>query len=132
MCFEILNLDLVSPRTATAPVSREGTLFARFMAGVACVALPIAGLIPMEVVEPFFPAPWQRPSVTVMRIKAVVDVAVEAVPAVEPGAGSKKHPTDKPVGTIVAVRSAVIGLIVEVPIGAHWGHSNADGNLGWA
>jgi hypothetical protein len=66
-----------------------------------------------------------------MRIIAVVDVAVESVTAVKPGASAKKHPANEPIGPIVAVGSTVIWSIVEVPIGAHRGHSNVDGNLGW-
>jgi hypothetical protein len=68
--------------------------------------------------------------VAVMRVKAVVDVAVEAVRAMEPGTGSKKHAADKPVRAIVAVGRAVIRSIVEVAIGAAGFYSNADTDLG--
>jgi hypothetical protein len=101
------------------------------MARVADVTLPIAGLVCVEVVELLLPAPRQRSTVTVMRIIAVVDVAVESVRAVKPGACSNKHPAGKPIGPIVAVGGAVIWRIVEVPVRAHRRHSNVDGNLGW-
>ena len=130
--LRFLNLDLASPAAPTAAESWEGMLSACIMAGVAYVALPVAGLIPMEVVEPFLSAPWKRPCVTVMRIEAVVDVAVEAVVAMEPWASAEKYPADKPVGAIVAIGRTVIRSVIKVPIRAHRSHTNADGNLGWA
>jgi hypothetical protein len=101
------------------------------MAGIAYVASPIPRLVSLEVVETLRPALRQRSNVTVMRIEAVVDMAVEAVWAVKPGTSSKKHPANKPIGPIVAIRSTVIRCIVEVSIRAHGSHSDvyADGNL---
>ncbi|MGA8554708.1 MAG: hypothetical protein WB630_09835 [Candidatus Acidiferrales bacterium] len=80
----------------------------RFMAGLPYVASPIPRLVSLEVVEALCPALRQRSNVTVMRIKPVVDMAEKAVRAVKPGASSKKHPANKPIGPIVAVRSTVI------------------------
>jgi hypothetical protein len=115
----------------TTSISGKGVFSPRFMAGVAYVASPIARLISLEVVETLRSALRQWPSVTVMRIEAVVDMAVEAVWAVKPGTSSKKHPAHKPIGPIVAVRSTVIWGIVEVSVWAHGSHSDvyADGNL---
>jgi hypothetical protein len=78
--------------SAAASVSGEGVLGATIMRCVAYVALPVPRLICVEVVELLFPACRQRSMVAVMRIIAVVDVAVKAVRAVKPGAGSNKHP----------------------------------------
>ena len=110
----------------------EGVFASTFVAGVAYVALPIPRLVGVEVVKALLPAPRQRPIVAVPRVKAVVDVAPKATMAVKPGTSSKKYSARKPVGPVVAVGSTVIGRIVEVPVGAHWLHSNADtdGNLG--
>jgi hypothetical protein len=104
---------------------------AAIMARVAYVTLPIPRLVCVEVVELLLPASRQRSGVTVMRIVAVVDVAVEAVRAVKPRASANKYAAGKPIGAVVTVRSAVIRSIVEVPIGAHRRHSNVDGDLGW-
>jgi len=114
------------------PITGEGVFTRRFMAGIAYVASAIPRLVSLEVVEALRPAPGQRSNVTVMGIKAVVDVAVKAVRAVKPGASSKKHPANKPIGPVVAVRSTVIRGIVEVPVRAHGSRSDvyADGNLG--
>jgi hypothetical protein len=114
---------------AAAPVSGQGVFTARVMAGVSYVASAIPCLVPVEMVELVLAATRQRPIVTVVRIKAVVDVAVKTVWAVKPGASAKKHPAHKPVGPIVAVGGAVIGSVVEVPVWAHRRHANADGNL---
>jgi hypothetical protein len=114
----------------TATASGQGVFAASIMASVAYVTLPIPRLVSVEVVERRLSASRQRSNVTVMRIIAVVDVAVEAVRAVKPGASANKHPSCKPIGPVVAVGSAVIGRIVEVPIRAHRGHSNVDGDLG--
>jgi len=103
------------------------------MASFAYITSPIPRLVPLKVIEALRSAPRQWSSVTVMRIKAVVDVAEKTVRAVKPGAGSKKHATHKPIGPIVAVRSTVIRGIVEVPVRANRRRSDvyADGNLGW-
>jgi hypothetical protein len=100
---------------AAAPISGKGAFAARIMAGVAYMALSIPRLVPMEVVERLRTALRQR--------------SIEAAGAVKPRAGSNKHPASKPIGPIVAIRSAVIWLIVEVPIRAPRRHSDADGNL---
>jgi hypothetical protein len=121
----------VTAAATTAPTSGQGVFAATIMARVAYVTLPIARLVCVEVVERRLSAARQRSNVTVMRIIAVVDVAVEAVRAVKPGASANKHPASEPIGPIVAVGSTVVWSIVEVPIGAHGGHSNVDGNLGW-
>ena len=116
---------------ATTPKSGKGVFCAPIMAGVAYVALPIPRLVCVEVVERPLSTPRQRPIVTVMRVKAVVNVAVKAARAVKPGTSSKKHPANKPIGPIVAIGRTVIRGVVEVPIRANWSHSNVDGNLGW-
>jgi hypothetical protein len=117
----------------TTPISRERVFIPRFMASVAYITSAIARFVSLEVVEALRPVLRQRSNVTVMRIKAVVDMAEKAVTAVKPGASSKKHPANKPVGPIIAVRSTVIWGIVEIPIRAHGSRSDvyADRNLGW-
>jgi hypothetical protein len=116
----------------TTPISGEGAFTLRFMASIAYVASPIPRLVSLEVVEALRSAPGHRSSVTVMRIKAVVDMAVKAVRAVKPGASSKKQPADKPIRPIVAVWSTVVWGIVEIPLRTYGRRSDvyADGNLG--
>jgi hypothetical protein len=100
------------------------------MARIAYVTLPIASLVCVEVVERLLSAARKRSTITVMRIIAVVDVAVKTVRTMKPGTSPNKQSSSKPIGPIVTVGSTVIGSIVEVPIGAHGRHSNVDGNLG--
>jgi hypothetical protein len=116
-------------RCAATMKSWQGMLIAGVMAGVAYVALTIPRLVTLEVVEGLCPPPGQRSMITVMRIIAVVDVAIKAVRAVEPGPSSKKDPAHKPIWAVVAVGRTVIWSVVEVPVGAHRRHSNVDGNL---
>ena len=103
-----------------------------FVGSVAYVALGIMRLVSLEVVELLCPARGHRSMVAVARIIAIVDVAIKAVGAVEPGAGSDEHPTRKPIRPIVAVGCAIIRSIVEVAVGAYRRHSNVNGNLGWS
>jgi len=114
-------------------ISRERVLSSRFMASVAYVSSSISRLVGLKVVEALRPALRHRSNVTVVRIKAVVDMAEEAVRAVKPGASSNKQPASKPIGPVVTVRSTVVGGIVEVSVRAHGSQSDvyADGNLGW-
>ena len=115
----------------TTPISGEGVFSLRFVASVADVAAPVPRFVSLEVVEAFGAALGQRSNVAVMRIKAVVDMAEKAVRAVKPGASSKKHPANKPIRPVVAVRSTVIGGVVEVSVRTHgsWSDVYADGNL---
>jgi hypothetical protein len=139
LCRFLLQLDraLAVPaatavRRATAPaISRQGMFTAGVMASLAYVALSVSRLISLKVVEGLCPPSRQRSTVTMLRIVAVVDVAIKAVTAVEPGAGANKQPAHKPIRPIVAVGRTLIRDVVEVPVGAHRRYSNVDGNLGW-
>jgi len=117
---------------STTPISGEGVLIPGFMACVTHVTSAVPRLVSLEVVEALRPVIRQRSGVTMMRIIAVVHMAVKAVGAVKPGTSSEKHPVHKPIGPVIAVRSTVIWGIVEVPVRAHGSRSDvdADGNLG--
>jgi hypothetical protein len=118
-------------RGATAAmISRQGMFIAAIVGSVAYVALGIMRLVSLEVVELRCAAWGQRAMVPMMRIVAIVDVAIEAVRAVEPGPSSNEHPARKPIRPVVTVGRTVIWRVVEVAVGAHRCHSNVDGNLG--
>jgi hypothetical protein len=114
---------------AAAACSGKGMLIVTFVTSRAYVASPIARFVGVEVVELPFAASRNRSVVSVVRVKAVVDVAVEAARTMEPRARAKKHPADEPIWPIVAVWRTIIRSVVKIPIGAHWRHSNADGYL---
>jgi hypothetical protein len=119
----------VTATITASPASWQGVFAATIMARVAYVTSTIARLISVEVIELLLATPRQRSNVTVMWIKAVVDVAIEAVRAVKPWAGANEQAAGEPVGAIVTVGSAVIGGIVEVSIGAHRCDTDIDGDL---
>jgi uncharacterized membrane protein len=98
------------------------------MASVAYVASPISRFVGLEVVEALRPALRHWSSITVMRIKSVIDMSVKAVRAVKPRACSEKHPPNKPIWPVVAVRSTVIGGIVEVSVRANGRRSDVNAN----
>jgi hypothetical protein len=116
---------------ATTLISGEGVFSVSFMGSMPSVTFPVPRLIGLEVVEALRPALRQRSSVPVMRIKPVIDMSVKAVRAVKPRTCSKKHPANKPIRPVVAVRSTVIWGIVEVSIRTYGSRPNvyADGNL---
>ena len=116
--------------SAATVESGEGVFSAAIVATGSYVAFPIARFVCVEVVELPFSTARQGSIVAMMRVKAVVDVAVEPVRAVKPRTSAKKHPANKPVGPIVAIGGAVIWGIVKVPIRANGSHSDFDGNLG--
>ena len=109
--------------------SRERMLVAAIVRSGADIASPIAGFVGVEVVELAFAASGQRPDITMMRVKAVVDVAVETMRAMEPRACAEKHPPNEPIWSIVAIRRTVIWGVVKVPVRANGRHSNTDGYL---
>src|SRR5271167_2442525 len=67
-------LALAPPAVRTTPISRDGMFSLPFMASIAYVASPIPRLVCLEVVEALRPALRQRSGITVMRIKAVVNM----------------------------------------------------------
>lgn len=117
---------------AVAAIAGKGAFIAGVVARVAFVALTVPGLVAVEVVELFLAALRHRSAVTVVGIVAVINVAEEAVRAVEPGTGSEENSIGKPVWAVVAIGGAVIGGVVEVAVGAYrsWSDVNADGDLG--
>ncbi len=71
--------------------------------------------------------------VAVIWIEAVVYMAVEVGAAMKPRANADKGTAMKPFRAVVAIRSAAIGLVVIVTVGAGRFNSNADTNcaLAW-
>ena len=114
---------------AAAAIARERVFVAAIMPGGAYVAAAVARFVSMEVVERLFSAPGEWAMIAVMWVVAVIDVAIETVRAMEPGASSDEHPASKPIRPIVAIRSAVIGGIVKVPIRAYRRWSDVNGDL---
>jgi hypothetical protein len=106
---------------------------AGIVASLAYVALPVARFISAETAEGMLTPPGHRAGVAVMRIIAVIDVAVEAMRAVEPRAGADEDSVCEPIRTIVAVGGTVIRRIVEVSVRAARGPANADADadLSW-
>jgi hypothetical protein len=123
---------VMPPATRTTPIPGERVFTLRFVAGIAYLASSISRLVSLEVVEALRPPSRQRSNVTVMRIKAVVHVAVKAVRAVKPRARSNEQPANIPIGPVITVRSTVIWGIVEVPVRAHGSRPDvyANRNLG--
>lgn len=58
--------------------------------------------------------------VTMTVIEAMIDMAVEVIPAMIPGTGSDKHAVCEPLRPVIAVRRAVIGWSFVIAIGADW------------
>jgi hypothetical protein len=118
--------------SATASLKPSAVFAAWLVAGIACMALSVTRFVALEVSEGLRAAGRHRAVVAIMRIIAVVDMAIEAVRAMEPGTGSEEQPADEPIRAIVPIRSAVVRGIVEVPIRAHrrWPNVDADADLG--
>jgi hypothetical protein len=114
-----------------AATRKSATVFtAAIMPGVTDVALSVPRLIGVEVGESLFPTLRHRSMVSVMRIEAVVDVAIEPVGSMKPWSSPDEQSATEPIRSIVAVGSAVIRRIVEVAVRAHGRYSDANGNLG--
>jgi hypothetical protein len=94
----------MSPWVASSAIAWQGVFTSSIVTGVAYMAAPVPGLVPVKVVELLLSTPWQRSMVTVTRIITVIDMAVKAGMAMKPRPGSNKDPTQKPIGAVVAVR----------------------------
>jgi hypothetical protein len=100
------------------------------MTSAACVPAPITHLVSVEVIESPVSLSRKWATVAVMWIEAVIYVAVEAVWAMEPGAGSDEDASAEPLGPVVTVWSAAIRDVVEVAIWANRCCSDIDRDPG--
>ena len=92
-------------------------------------AMAITHFVSVKVVEGPVTTIRKWTAIAVMRIEAIVHVAVEAMRAVEPRAGSDEDTSAEPLRPVVAVRGAVVWGVVEVTIWAHRGRTDIDRNL---
>jgi hypothetical protein len=93
------------------------------------VAVLIVRRVGTKTVERVLPAFWHRSMVAVARIVALVDMAIEPMRSVEPGAGPDEYPSSEPIRTIVAIGRTVIRSIRKVAVGANWSHPDVDRHL---
>jgi len=56
--------------------------------------------------------------IAVIGIEAVIHMAVEILMAVVPGACAEEHPAVKPLRPVVTIRSAAVGCVVKIAVGA--------------
>jgi len=92
--------------TPTGPPSsgKSGAAFAApVMSRSARVAMLIVRRVCTETVEWLLPAFWLRSMVAVVRIEALVDMAIKPTTPVVPGAGPDKYPSSEPIRTIVTI-----------------------------
>ena len=123
---------LLATAAAAPRMSTAGETTAAFppgvMPGIADVTLAIAGFVAMKVIERPMATSWQGATIPVSWIKAIVHVTVETWTTMEPRTSANKDSAGKPVWPIVAIRSAIVRCIVEVPIGARGWPTHADPN----
>jgi ActR/RegA family two-component response regulator len=124
--------SVATANMAAAAVSGKSVFSATIVGSLSYVAVAVARLIGLEMIEALRTALRKRAVVAVTGIEAIVDVAVEARMAVKPGACTDEDAAHKPVGPIVPVGSAVIRRIVEVSVRANRGDANVDTDLGWS
>lgn len=104
-------------------------LFLAMASSAANVASSIAHLVSVEVIECLISTVRMRTSVAVMRIEAVIDVALEIMRAVEPGACSDEHAAVKPLGAVIPVWCAIVRGEIVVAVWATRFWSDIDGDL---
>ena len=81
-----------STTTSTATLRTSLVLASAIMCRFACMPLPVARLVRLEVVERAIAAVGGRPGVSVARVVAVVNLTVEAATAVKPPTTSGSVP----------------------------------------
>jgi len=101
-----------------------------FVSGLAHVAVPIPGFIALEVRKRLRSARWHRTMIPIVWIVAIIYVSIKTMRAMEPRACANKDSARKPVGSVVAIRSAIIRRVVEISVGAYRSNTDADCNLG--
>jgi hypothetical protein len=115
--------------TGASAGESTGVFATTIMTRVADMALAISGFVCVEVIESMFTVLREGAVIAVAGIEAIVYVAVKAARSVEPGAGADEDAAGKPVRTVVAVRGAVIGSVVEIAVRAYRRCSNLNCDL---
>src|ERR1700722_6895330 len=80
------------------------------------VPAAVTGLIRLEMIECLRTTSGQRASVSMMRIEAVIHVAMKTRRAVEPRSYTDKDAVNKPIRPVVPVRSTAIRRVIEISI----------------
>jgi hypothetical protein len=123
---------MVIPLTSTAvviPLCTGAVFIGSVVASVAYMALPITRLVCVEVVVRLFPARRHGSGITVMRVVAVVYVAIEAVMTVEPRAGADEYPVTVPIWPVISVDGTVVRSVVVISVGASRLNTDVDTDL---
>ena len=80
------------------------------------VAATVTSLIRLEMIERLRTTSRQRAVVSMMRVEAVIHMAMETRPAVEPRSYTYKYAASKPIRPVVPIRSTVIRRVIEISI----------------
>jgi hypothetical protein len=122
----------VPPRMAT-PREAAAVLAASIVIRCTYMTSPVSRLIRLEMRKRMRSASRQRSSIPVVRVIAIIHMAVKAARSVEPGPGSDKNAANEPIGPVIAVGRAVIRCVVEVSIWTNGRRSKVytDANLSW-
>ena len=113
--------NLVASTTTTAAVSGQRA-FSTAIVARRCdlMTASVAGLIRLEVIESLRTTRGQRSVVSMVRVEAVIHMAMETLPAAEPWPRTDKYPANKPIRPVVPIRGAVVWLVVEIAVRANW------------
>jgi hypothetical protein len=115
--------------TAKSAASLWVPFACRLMSCVPYVALSVASLVPVKMIERLLATPWHRPLITMMGVIAVINMSIEAARTVEPPSSANEDTSIKPIRTVKAIRSAIIRGIVEISVGTDRFHANGNPNL---
>jgi len=141
MAVAMLVIVTIAASVVVVPVSMPVTVIAMVLVLAIVVSVIVPDLIVILISVPLmFPATVSAPvgtlaaarkraAVSEVRIVVVVDVAMKADGTPEPRPGAIKHASAEPLGTVVAEGRALIGRVVEIPVGAYRRHSDTDADL---
>jgi hypothetical protein len=102
-----------------APGKSAAVLGVSIVICCADVTTAIPRFIGLEVRKRLGSTRRQRSSVPVVRVIAIVYVAVEAVRSMEPRPGADKHAIQKPVRSVVAIRRTIVRRVIEIAVRAN-------------
>src|SRR5580693_4370065 len=80
------------------------------------VAAAVTGLIPLEMIECLRTTCGHRASVSMVRIEAVIHVAMKTRRAMEPRSDTDEDAVNKPIRPVVPIRSTAIRRVIEISI----------------
>ena len=118
---------MVVPVSMIVPVPTVAATAVVVVVAAPLISVKVSAIIGAEMTT--ISATRERTAIAVAWIEAIIDPAVEASWAAVPGACSEENAIVKPLLAIIAIRSAVVGGVIEIAVGTNRRWTDIDAKI---